>query len=173
MPAAWRAAAGLLLRTCAITAAAFAAAARTAFAGTPEHLHFVGDDVGAPALDAFLVGVLAAADRALDVHLPALLQVFAGDLRQPAEEFHAVPFGALLRLAGLLVFPVFRSRKADRGDGRTGSGVAGFRVRTEIADQDDLVDAASHGRVPRVEMQVDKRCYHVRPNAIVAWRRTT
>src|SRR5690348_17491085 len=147
MPAAWRAAAGLLLRTCAITAAAFAAAARTAFAGTPEHLHLVGDDVGAPALDAFLVGVLAAADCALDVHLPAFLQVFAGDLGQAAEEFHPMPLGAFLLLAGLLVLPAFRGGDADRAHRGARRAVARFRVRAQIADQDDLVDAACHVRI--------------------------
>src|SRR5690348_18496717 len=55
-----RAAARLRLRAFAI-ATALAAAARAALAAAAEHLHLVGDDVGAVALDAFLVGVLVGA----------------------------------------------------------------------------------------------------------------
>src|SRR4029079_5855181 len=85
-----------------------ASAARTA-----EHLHLVRDDVGRVALDAVLVGVLVRAQRAFDVHLPALLEIFAGDLAELAEQHDAVPLGALLVLAGLLVLPALRRRETD------------------------------------------------------------
>src|SRR6266850_6804080 len=60
-----------------------------------EHLHGVGDDLRAVAVLAFLVLPLARADAALDVHLRALLQIFARDLRKPAEEGDSVPLGGL------------------------------------------------------------------------------
>src|SRR5213075_3371385 len=58
-----------------------------------EHLHRVGDDLGAVAVLAFLVLPLPRADASLDVDLRALLQVFAGDLSKAAEKSDAVPFG--------------------------------------------------------------------------------
>src|SRR4051794_28901221 len=66
-----------------------ASAFRTRLAGPgtrAEHLHRVGDDLGRVAVLALLVLPLARADAALDVDLRALLQIFARDLRQPAEE---------------------------------------------------------------------------------------
>jgi hypothetical protein len=126
---------------------AFAAGA-AAFAGAglaAKHLHLVGDDVGAEALDAFLVGVLVGAQRPFDVDLAALAQVFTGDFGQLAEELDAVPFGPFLFLAGLLVVPRFGRGDADRRDRAATLGVSGFGIGAEIADQDDFVDAAGHG----------------------------
>src|SRR5688572_28721095 len=61
-------------------------------AGTAaEHLHLVGNDVGGVALGAVLAGVLVVADRAFDVDLAALAQVFTSDLAELAEEGHPVP----------------------------------------------------------------------------------
>ena len=122
-----------------IAAASFGAAALAA-----EHLHFIGDDVGGITLDAILL-VFVRAQLALDVYLSTFLQVLAGDFRQAAEEFHPVPFGAFLLLAGLLVLPRFGGGDADRGDRRPAWCVASFRIGAQIADQNDLVDAACHG----------------------------
>src|SRR6266850_4401155 len=51
-----------------------------------EHLHRVGNDLRAVAVLAFLVLPLAGTDAAFDVDLRALLQVFAGNLSEAAEE---------------------------------------------------------------------------------------
>src|SRR5690348_15122806 len=77
---------------------ALASATAAATAGTAKHLHLVGDDVGRVAFDAVLVGVFVGAQRTFDVDLPALLEIFAGDFAELAEQHDAVPFGAFLVL---------------------------------------------------------------------------
>src|SRR5262245_39339089 len=68
------------LATCALTPA--------------EHPHFARNDLRRVALLAFLVLPLAGLQAALDVDLAAFLEILARDLRQAAEESHAMPFGA-------------------------------------------------------------------------------
>src|SRR3990170_3433614 len=89
-----------------------AASATNAAAAAVEHLHFVGDDFGGVAVVALLVLPLARAQRAFDVHLRTLLEVFAGDLAETAEHGDVVPLGALFVLPRLLVFPVLAGRHA-------------------------------------------------------------
>src|SRR5690606_39464133 len=103
---------------------------------------------GAVALDAFLVSVLLGAQAALDVHLAPLAQVLAHDFRQAAEGLDPVPLGAFLVLAGLLVLPLLRGGDPDAADGHAAGRVADLGVGAEVADQDDLVDATSHVRIP-------------------------
>src|SRR4051812_41721357 len=79
---------------------AHAAAARV------QHLHFVGDDFRGVAIVTRFVLPLARAQRAFDVNLGSLLEVLARDLAESPEHGDAVPLGAFLALAGLLVFPV-------------------------------------------------------------------
>src|SRR5690606_3037851 len=102
-------------------------------------------DLGGVAILARLVLPLAGAQAALDVELRTLAQVLAGDLRELPEEHHAVPFGALLLLAGLFVLPGLGGGQRDVGDGVAAGGVARIRVGAAVADQDDFVDSASHG----------------------------
>src|SRR5579863_860207 len=84
--------------------------------GTPaaataaEHLQLVADDLGRVTVIPLLVLPLARAQAALDIHLRSLLQVLGGDLCQASEERHAVPLGALLLLAALLVAPALAGR---------------------------------------------------------------
>src|SRR6185369_17419902 len=78
---------------------------RTRASARPEHLHPVADDLGRVALVAVLVLVFPRANAALDVDLRALLQIFARDFGEPAEERDAVPLGRFLHLAARLVFP--------------------------------------------------------------------
>src|SRR5690606_39274641 len=110
-----------LLATAAVLAARCGAALRTltaafATAAATQHLHLVGDDVGAVALLAVLPGVLVVADLAFDIHLRALAQVLGDDLAQLAEEHHAVPFGAFLGVA-LAVLAHAGGGQADAGHG--------------------------------------------------------
>src|SRR5207253_1620455 len=79
------------------------AAAATHALARPQHLHGVGDDLGGVLVRAVLVLPLARLQAALDVDLRALLEVFARDLRELAEEGHAVPLGLLLLLARLVL----------------------------------------------------------------------
>ena len=65
------------------TAKACIATLATALArGAAQHLHLAGDDLGGVAVVAALVLPLARAQAALDVHLRALTQIFAGDFAQ-------------------------------------------------------------------------------------------
>src|SRR5215472_14705662 len=83
-----------------------------------EHLQLVADDLGRVALVALLVLPLARPQAPFDVDLRALAQIFAGDLGQAAEERDAVPLGALLLLAGLLIAPALAGRDAQVGHRR-------------------------------------------------------
>lgn len=130
----------LALRT---IAAVVATTTATAFTAAAQHLHFIGDDVGGVLLHAVLAGVLVVAQAAFDVDRAALAQVLAGDLAELAEEHHAVPFGALL-LVAILVLADAGGGQADAGDRHAALGVLHVRVVAEIADQDDFVDAARH-----------------------------
>src|SRR5882672_12025315 len=88
--------------------------ARLAGAGArPQHLHDVAANLGAVAVLPLLVLPLARAQASLDVHLRALLQVLARDLRQAPEKGDAVPLGRLLHLAACLVLPAIGRRHAN------------------------------------------------------------
>src|SRR5690606_36125137 len=126
----------------AAVAAATTATATTALAAftAAEQLHLVGDNLGRPAILAFLVLPLAGLKVALDVAGAAFLEVLAGDLGESVEEHHPVPFGFLATLAGLLVLPVARGGEGDVADCRAIGRVADLGVATEVPDQDHLVD---------------------------------
>src|SRR5690242_16217966 len=104
-----------------------------------EHLHALGHDLGGIALLALFVLPFARAQGALDVDLRALLQIFPRDRGEAVEEHHAVPFGALLFFAALLVFPGFARRDRDVGDGASLGVVPGLRVPPEISHENYLV----------------------------------
>src|SRR6185312_10366478 len=129
----------------AATAGTALTAACAATSAAAEHLHLATDDLGRVAVTAFLVLPLAGAQAALDVHLRALAQVLRGDLAQAAEQGHRVPLGALLVFAGLLVLPVLGRRQAKVRHGHARGHGPRLRVRTQVSDQNHLVDAARHG----------------------------
>jgi len=111
------------------------------------------DDLGRVFLLARLVGPFAGLQLALDVDLRALPQILLGHLGQPlVEDDDAVPFGALAPLAGVAVLPVLGGRDRKMNDLGAVLGAAGFRVATEIPDQDHLVDAACHATAPLVAL---------------------
>src|SRR5438128_1996496 len=105
-----------------------------------QHLHAVGDDFGGSALLPFLVLPLARAQGSLDIDLRALLEILAGDFREPAEEHHAVPFGAFLLFTARLVFPGIRGGDRDVGDRSALGVVARLGIAPQIAYQYDFVD---------------------------------
>src|SRR5690625_4518006 len=110
-----------------------------------EHLHFVGNDFGGPAVLAVLALPLARLDATLDVNLGALAQVLAGNFAQAAKHDHAMPFGALAHFTRLPVAPGLGGCNANIGDRAAARGVAGFRVSTKISNQYCLVDSTRHG----------------------------
>src|SRR6516162_4012894 len=121
----------------------------TGATASTEHLQIVADDLGRVAFVALLVLPLARSQASLDVHLRSLTQVLSGDLGQSAKKRYPVPLGPLLLLAGLLVAPALARRHAQVSHGRTGGHGARLRVRAEITDENDLVDATRHGASPR------------------------
>jgi len=110
-----------------------------AFAAT-EHLHFVGNDLGRVALVAVLVLPLVGPDAPFDIDLAALLEILAGRLGQLAEEDDAVPFGAVLQLTRCLVTEAVGSRHPDVANRVAVGRIAGFRIRTKVADENHFID---------------------------------
>src|SRR5699024_4617014 len=108
-----------------------AAAAGTA-ATRVEHLHLVGNDFGGISILAILALPFARLPPAPHFHLAALPQILPRDLGQAREKHDAVPFGALLHLAALLVAPTIRSGQADIGHRRAAGTVTRFRIGAEI-----------------------------------------
>src|SRR5260221_8019740 len=111
-------------------AAAFAAA---------EHLHHVAADLGRVAVLAFLVLPFARAQAALDIDLRALLQILARHLGEAPEERDAMPFGRFLHLAARLVLPLVGGGDTDVDDRLAARQIARLWIRSQIADDDDLV----------------------------------
>src|SRR5690554_2378049 len=105
----------------------------TARGTSAEHLHLVGADLGGVAVLAFLVLPLARLQTALDVDLTALAQVLRGDLGQPPEHHHVVPFGRLAALAAGLVLPGVGGRDAQIAQGVAAGHVARFRIAPQVA----------------------------------------
>src|SRR6266849_4089431 len=114
-----------------------------------EHLHAVGDDFGGGALLAFLVLPLAGAQGPFDVDLRALLQVFAGDLGEAAEEHHAVPLGAFLLFSARLVFPGVGGGDRNVGDRPAFWIVTSLGIAPEVAYENHFVYRSHFSSPPR------------------------
>src|SRR4029077_10208013 len=85
-----------------------------------------------------LVRVLTAAERPRDVDVGALLQVLTDDLRERSPSDDAVPFGALLGGARL-VLPPLGGRHREIRDRSAAGGVLQLGGRSEEADQGHFV----------------------------------
>src|SRR5690606_34425085 len=117
-------------------------------AAAVEHLHVVGDDLGGVALHAVLFPA-AGLQAAFNVDLRALPDVFGNNLGEALVEHHAVPLGALLLLAGVLVLPGFAGGQGEVGDGAAIGHVAGFGILSHVPHQNYFVDtSASHSDLP-------------------------
>lgn len=117
--------------------------------GAVEHRQFAAearqDDLGGEFFLAFLVGPFAGFQLALDIDLGAFFQIAFGDADQMlVKNRDAVPFGFFLFFAAGLVFPAFGGRDRKAGDAVAVLKSADFGVLAQIADENDLVDAASH-----------------------------
>src|SRR5580698_5005291 len=114
--------------------------------------------LGRVAVLAGLILPFSRLQRAFDENLRAFLKVLLGDPAQIlVEDDDAVPFGFLTPLAGRLVFPRIRSRDAQIGNRPAVLGAADFRIRAEIADQDNFVDAACHDLTPLARLSAKSR----------------
>jgi hypothetical protein len=124
---------------------------------TVEHLHLVADYLCGVAILPGLVLPFAGADRAFNIDLGALAQVLAGNLCQFVEEHHTVPLGALLRLAGLFVFPGLGGGETYIGHGAARGHESGLRISAEIAYQDHFVDATRSHNAYSESAEEDRR----------------
>src|SRR5262249_21597081 len=113
-----------------------------------------GDDLGGVPRLTVLVLPGAILEAAFDVELIALLAVLLDDIRQPGPTApvvvprdDAMPFGLLL-LVPALARPLPAGSKTEVGDAPPVGGAADFRILSQVADQDDLVEAATHGGPP-------------------------
>src|ERR1019366_8338194 len=112
--------------------------------GTVQHgelrIEALQHDLGGIAILARLILPFAGLQGAFEIDLGALLQILLGDLAEPlVEDDHAVPLGLFLALSGRLVAPAFGGGHPQIRDRPAVLGTPDFRIRTEIADQDDLV----------------------------------
>ena len=125
----------------------------------PQQHDAVAFDLGRVPLVAVLIVPLARLELALDVDLLALGEVFRQRFSGLAPQHHAMPFGLLLTLSGLVV-PDLRGRHVERGDRGAARRVAQFRIAPEISDENDFVHAAHRcpfgGRRPSVASGVGR-----------------
>src|SRR5262249_7073343 len=105
----------------------------------------VGDDVGRVVLLPILV-VGPGLQLPFDVNRAPLGEVLRAVLGLVTPDGHAVPLGAFLTLAGF-VFENLGGGDAQVAQWTAAGGVLQLGVCSQIADQDDFVDA-SHGRSP-------------------------
>src|ERR1700710_251318 len=145
-----------------------------------RHLAFEASehDLGGVAFNAGLVDPFPRLKLALDVDLRTPFQEAFSDLRDLAVEHDdAMPLGALLTLAGRLVIPTLARGKVEGNNLVTGSTAADFRILTEIADQDHLVDGShvifSHFTTKRRRLAYAVGALRVRPLGTGRKRPTT
>src|SRR5581483_4755727 len=121
----------------------------SAAAGTIEHrqrrVEALQHDLGRVAVLPVLVLPFAGLQLALEINLRTFLEVLLGDLGEAfAEDDDAVPLGLLAPLAGRLVAPAFGRGHPQSDDRAPILGAADLGVGAQIADENDLVDAACH-----------------------------
>src|SRR5262249_60137201 len=119
-----------------------------------EHVG-AGDLFRRVVLAVLVVRPLAGLEPTLDVALAALGQVLAAELAELSPDHDAVPLGAFLLLARL-VRPALARRDAEVGDGLPAGRETHLGIRTQVTDQDDLVDSSSH--VDETSVREPDRC---------------
>jgi hypothetical protein len=104
------------------------------------------NDLGRIAVGARLVLPLAGLQRALDIDLAALAQIFLRDVRQAfVEDLDRVPLGLFLALAAGAILPALRRGDAQLDHLAAVLEAARFGIPAEIADENHLVNTARHG----------------------------
>src|SRR5580692_7803712 len=107
------------------------------------------------ALIAVAIGVFASLQLSFEKDFRALLAILLGDLAQILVEDHdIVPFGPLLALAGGFVAPGLGGGEREAYDRIAGAGSPDLGIAAEITDENDLVDAPSHGCLPYCKRQI-------------------
>src|SRR6516164_4506183 len=115
-------------------------AAAAACAAAAE-AHVLRDDLGAPALVAFLVLPLPRAQRALDEHGAALRQVLLREVGLLAEQHDRMPLGLVLPTT-VAVRTALVGGDAQVRDRGAALRVPHLGILAEVAQQDDAIEAA-------------------------------
>jgi hypothetical protein len=105
----------------------------------PDNFQFASHYLGGIPILAGFVLPFAGAVLPFDINPRTLSEVLGDYFGEVAEEDHPVPFGAFLLLAGLLIFPPFGSGDIHVGDGFAILGIANFRVRAEVAENEGFL----------------------------------
>src|SRR6185312_3236729 len=135
--------AAAIVATALLVVAAGTAAAGPAVEHRQHRIEALEHDLGGIAVLARLVLPFARLQLAFQIDLGPLPEILLGNLAQPlAEDDDAVPLRLLPPLAGVAIAPVLRGGDAQIGDRLAVLGAADLRIGAEIADQNDLVDAA-------------------------------
>ena len=98
-----------------------------------QDLHLIGYNFDYRALFAFGAFPLPGLQTTFQVNVPALVQVFAANLRQPSKAHDLEPLHSLTRGA-FSIFPPFVYRKAERTDGIAFLAEPEFRCVTQKPD---------------------------------------
>ena len=112
-----------------------------------QNLHLVGHDFDCRALFAFRALPLPGLQPAFQVNVPALIQVFAANLRQAGEADDLKPLHPFPGSA-CCVFPPLVDRKAERTDGLALLAEFKFRRITQKPDQSYSVHTLAHELCP-------------------------
>src|SRR5262249_7341016 len=105
----------------------------------PQELYIAGVDFGASARVSITIGILFETQSPLDVNLPALSQIFGGQLGLASPSRDPEPDRMLLLLTpGVLA--VLGRRDGKVANGRPLRRVAQFRVTTQVTDDSDLLN---------------------------------
>src|ERR1019366_1365271 len=130
-----------------VEAAGLAGASAAAFAAgiaSSEQHQIVDNDLG---LVLFLASVLVVpgvgTQAAFDIDRATFLEVLGGDLSRALESDQIVPLGTVLPVS-VLVLETLVGGQGKVGHRHAGLGVLHFRIFSEIADENDLIDALSH-----------------------------
>src|SRR5690606_13847336 len=137
-------------RRVAITAALSAAALATALpaAGTIQHgqrgVEALQHNLGRIFGDAVLF-ILAGLKLPFEINFRALFQILLGDLAKTfIENDDAMPLRPFPALAAVPIAPAFARRNAKVTDGTPVVHITNLRIRPEIADKNDFINAARH-----------------------------
>src|SRR5271166_129685 len=143
-------------------ARAAVAAAFTAFALAADQYQFVDDDFGLVLLlPGFFVVPGIVVQAAFNVNRAALLQVLARDFGGAPEGLNVVPLRLILPVT-VFVFNRRAGGQREISDRHAAGGVLHFRVLTQVAKQDNFVDASCHEKCSYVRWNVPRTAKNIR-----------
>src|SRR5690554_5857912 len=112
-----------------------------------QHLHLAVDvhhDFRGVTILTILPLPFAGLQSALDIDLGAFTQILGGNFRELSKNHNFMPFGFGHHLARLSIFVAFVGSQVEIGYRIATWGVSGFRILTQVADQNDFIYATRH-----------------------------